>query len=163
MFRLNRIRPQGLASRTKARSAAVSATSLTPVMKALAVIAARLHGGSGEGQGGPTSFSSMEPVSVPWNKALPAGRLQLRAERSGLVGGPERPDQRAEIDALGTQIDPLDDGGTIGELVRELALQRLEGGLCLRFAALRGELDHVSAGCLRWYRCRPRRRRLQAR
>src|SRR5262249_53203204 len=99
--------------------------SLTPVMKALAVIAARLHGGLGEGQAELQQArvgSSAAIVSVARNEALPAGRLELRAERSGLVGGPDRPDQGPEIDALGTQIDALDGGGTIGELVRELAL-----------------------------------------
>ena len=40
MFRLKMIRPQGWASRRKARSAAVSVSPATPVMKARAAIGA---------------------------------------------------------------------------------------------------------------------------
>src|SRR3954469_12065901 len=91
------------------------------------------------------NFRPAELGSIALDEALPARRLEFRAQLSGLVGRRERPDHGPEVNALGAEIDPPDRHRAIGKLIRELGLQRAIGSLRLRLTALRRELHRIAA------------------
>ena len=78
---------------------------------------------------------------IPLDEALPAGRLEARAQFCSLVGGGKGPDHGPVIRPLGAQIDFVDQRLSAAELAGELCLQGAEGRLGLGFAALRRHLD----------------------
>src|SRR5665647_97596 len=86
--------------------------------------------------------------------AAAAGSLQAAAQLAGLAATGEGPDHGAEIDALGAEIDPVDQRLLAAELARILGLQAVERGLRVGLATLRRDLHRVAAaGCCR-RRCR---------
>src|SRR4030088_392867 len=118
------------------RSAVVSSGPDTPVMNARVVM-------------GPISprvaQGSRKRPLIPLDDALTAGRLQAAAELGGFIGRPEGADHGAVVDALVAEVGALDQGCSRSQHGRDLALQRLVGGLGVGLVALRGDLHQVSA------------------
>src|SRR5882757_4457605 len=81
---------------------------------------------------------------IPLDDALAAGGFQTAAEPRGPVGRTERPDHGPVVDALLTQIGPLDQGRTGSQHRRELALQGPERRLRVRLGLLRRDLNHIA-------------------
>src|SRR5690242_9320205 len=80
------------------------------------------------------------------NEALTARALVAHAELDGLVPAGER-SNHGPIDRalLAAEVDALDERAVRPQGVRELLLQRPEGGLRIRLGFLRGHLDQESA------------------
>src|SRR6266700_6676104 len=87
----------------------------------------------------------LKSASVLLNDALTAGVFQAGAERVGLVGGRERPDLGAEVDALVAEVGAPDVGATVAEHARVLRLHRLIGRQRLSLGLLRRDLHHIGA------------------
>src|SRR4249919_237286 len=85
------------------------------------------------------ALRSRKPPLIPLDDALPACGFQAAAELRGLVGGTERTDHGAIVHALFAEIGALDHWRLGAQHVRELALQRPEGGLRIGFVLLRGD------------------------
>ena len=111
-LRLNRMKPQGRASRKKLRSDAVRRVASQPLMKALRPLPEVKGRGS-------ASILAREA-------ALHAGRLELLAKLVGLGLGLHRTDQQAVPHALLTQIDLADRRRVIAE--HGLRIFLLHGG-----------------------------------
>src|SRR6478609_4978704 len=114
MLRLNRIKPHGRSERMKSRSSALNSSPDTPVMNAR-LLMRRIR---------PLlALGSRKRPLIPLDDALPAGSFQVAAELGGLVGGPERTDHGAVIDALVAKVGALDHRRTRTEHGRIFALQ----------------------------------------
>src|ERR1700694_6116386 len=130
------------------RSAALSSGPDTPVMNARLIMRPITRGWPG-GQHG----SRKRPL-IPLDDALPASRLQTAPELRRFIGRPERSHHGAVIDALVAEVSTLDQRRTRSQHRRELALQRLIGGLGVGLVTLRGDLNHVSAASATATGCR---------
>ena len=134
MFRLNRIKPHGRTARMNSRSARLSSSPDTPVMKALVLM-------------GPISprvaQGSRKRALIPLDDALSASRFQTAAEMRRFIGRPERSHHGAIIDAFVTEIGPLDHRRARSQHRRELVLQRPKRALGVGLVPLRGDLDQV--------------------
>src|ERR1700754_3095171 len=82
---------------------------------------------------------------IPLDQALPASRFQAVADLNRLFRRAERAGIGPVIDALLTEIDPLDQRRVRTEHARELVLQRPVGGLRIGLVLLRGDLNEIAA------------------
>src|SRR3954453_4578207 len=127
MLRLNRMKPQGSASRKKARSSGVSSGPEQPTMKAVVIVRA-YDRAAARSRIVPRRLA-LGIASVLRHEALSAGGLQPRAERRRFVAR-HRSDADA-VDRAAVDLGATDRGRLAGEFARMALLQLLEGHLGL--------------------------------